>query len=77
MLRALGLCLARPLQAPIQDAVVLRPATTAAFTVSAFLPRKAMPPRPKPPPEEDMEEYFIHGSGPGGQKIVRLSIYCH
>jgi hypothetical protein len=72
MLRALGLCLARP----IQDAAVLRPAATAAFTASAFLPRKAMPPRPKPPPEEDIEEYFIHGSGPGGQKIVGFH-FCH
>jgi protein subunit release factor B len=34
-----------------------------------------MPPRPKPPPEEDMEEYFIHGSGPGGQKIVWFGPY--
>jgi hypothetical protein len=31
-----------------------------------------MPPRPKPPPEDEIEEYFIHGSGPGGQKIVCL-----
>jgi protein subunit release factor B len=34
-----------------------------------------MPPRPKPPPEEDIEEYFIHGSGPGGQKIVRPPLF--
>lgn len=25
-------------------------------------------------PEEDMEENFLKGSGPGGQKIVRLHI---
>ncbi|QUC18487.1 uncharacterized protein UV8b_02728 [Ustilaginoidea virens] len=30
---------------------------------------KNLPPRPKPPPESEIEESFIKGSGPGGQKI--------
>ncbi len=33
---------------------------------------KSLPSRPKPPPEEEIEESFLKGSGPGGQKIVRL-----
>lgn len=45
---------------------------TSAFTTSASLPQKPNPPRPKPPPEEEIEEFFLKGSGPGGQKIVRL-----
>ncbi|TGJ82273.1 hypothetical protein E0Z10_g6512 [Xylaria hypoxylon] len=28
-----------------------------------------LPPRPKSPPEEEIEESFLKGSGPGGQKI--------
>jgi hypothetical protein len=32
---------------------------------------KNLPPRPKPPPEDEIEESFLKGSGPGGQKIVR------
>ncbi|RYP12783.1 hypothetical protein DL765_007161 [Monosporascus sp. GIB2] len=28
------------------------------------------PPRPKPPPESEIEESFLKGSGPGGQKIL-------
>ncbi|RFN50148.1 polypeptide chain release factor [Fusarium flagelliforme] len=31
---------------------------------------KALPPRPKPPPESEIEEAYVKGSGPGGQKIV-------
>jgi peptide chain release factor len=30
-----------------------------------------MPSRPKPPPEAEIAEKFLKGSGPGGQKIVR------
>lgn len=41
-----------------------------ATTTPSFL--RQMPTRPKPPPEEDIEEFFLKGSGPGGQKIV-----CH
>jgi protein subunit release factor B len=32
--------------------------------------KKKMPDRPKPPPEGEFTEAFLHGSGPGGQKIV-------
>ncbi len=35
--------------------------------------QKSMPSRPKPPPDSDLEESYLKGSGPGGQKIVRLS----
>ncbi|KAI0884473.1 RF-1 domain-containing protein [Annulohypoxylon maeteangense] len=31
------------------------------------------PPRPKPPPEEEIEESFLKGSGPGGQKINKTN----
>ncbi|KAI1738476.1 RF-1 domain-containing protein [Xylaria scruposa] len=34
---------------------------------------KNLPPRPKPPPEEDIEESFLKGSGPGGQKINKTN----
>ncbi|KAK4104963.1 hypothetical protein N658DRAFT_393592, partial [Parathielavia hyrcaniae] len=32
-----------------------------------------LPPRPKHPPESEIEEYFLKGSGPGGQKINKTS----
>ena len=35
---------------------------------------KQMPPRPKIP-EEDLQEAFLKGSGPGGQKIVSTPIF--
>ncbi len=66
MLRALGIGV--PLQRGSND--FLRAAAVVAFSTSPVASLKQMPPRPKPPPEEDIEEYFIHGSGPGGQKIV-------
>ncbi|KAI2643519.1 RF-1 domain-containing protein [Xylaria nigripes] len=34
---------------------------------------KNLPPRPKPPPEDEIEESFLKGSGPGGQKINKTS----
>src|SRR4051794_33066920 len=42
------------------------------FRVPAALAMKQMPPRPTIK-EEDIEEAFLKGSGPGGQKIVRTS----
>ncbi|KAM0324056.1 hypothetical protein ACHAQA_008244 [Verticillium albo-atrum] len=33
----------------------------------------AMPPRPQPPPDSDIEEHYLKGSGPGGQKINKTS----
>ncbi|KAK2060867.1 RF-1 domain-containing protein [Colletotrichum caudatum] len=32
-----------------------------------------MPPRPKPPPDSEIEESYLKGSGPGGQKINKTS----
>ncbi|KAI0201095.1 RF-1 domain-containing protein [Astrocystis sublimbata] len=32
-----------------------------------------LPPRPKPPPESELEESFLKGSGPGGQKINKTN----
>lgn len=42
------------------------------FTTTATALSKAtrLPPRPRPPPEEDITEAYLKGSGPGGQKIV-------
>ena len=37
--------------------------------------KKKMPDRPKPPPEKEFTEVFLHGSGPGGQKIVCIPNY--
>ncbi|KAI6090925.1 peptide chain release factor-like protein [Hypoxylon rubiginosum] len=31
------------------------------------------PPRPKPPPDEEIDESFLKGSGPGGQKINKTN----
>jgi hypothetical protein len=54
--------------------LALARATAAAFsTASPVLAAKALPPRPKPPPESEIEEAFLKGSGPGGQKIVGSS----
>ncbi|CAI4210390.1 unnamed protein product [Parascedosporium putredinis] len=33
------------------------------------LPKNPLPSRPKPPPEDEIEEVFVKGSGPGGQKL--------
>jgi len=40
------------------------------FSTTARQPQRQMPSRPKPPPEDEIEEAFLKGSGPGGQKIV-------
>lgn len=42
----------------------------ALFTTTATYRRVQYPPRPKPPPDEDITEVYLKGSGPGGQKIV-------
>lgn len=41
------------------------------FTTSVAANLKQLPPRPKHPPESEIEESYLKGSGPGGQKIVR------
>lgn len=42
----------------------------ALFTTTAKYQKVKYPPRPKPPPDEDITEVYLKGSGPGGQKIV-------
>lgn len=46
------------------------PRSIRTFTSSQSVLVKALPPRPKPPPESEIEESYVKGSGPGGQKIV-------
>ncbi|KAL2676875.1 hypothetical protein Neosp_010642 [[Neocosmospora] mangrovei] len=41
------------------------------FTTISTQLAKALPPRPKPPPESEIEESYVKGSGPGGQKILK------
>ncbi|KAK4127738.1 hypothetical protein N657DRAFT_641762 [Parathielavia appendiculata] len=43
------------------------------FTTSTATNFKQMPPRPKHPPESEIEESFLKGSGPGGQKINKTN----
>ncbi|KAG7121842.1 putative peptide chain release factor-like protein like [Verticillium longisporum] len=35
--------------------------------------KEQMPQRPKPPPDSDIEESYLKGSGPGGQKINKTN----
>ncbi|KAK4241456.1 RF-1 domain-containing protein [Achaetomium macrosporum] len=45
----------------------------ARFTTTTPASLKQLPPRPKPPPESEIEESFLKGSGPGGQKINKTN----
>lgn len=47
----------------------------ALFTTTATCQKIQYPPRPKPPPDEEITEVYLKGSGPGGQKIVRFPIH--
>ncbi|KAG6110843.1 hypothetical protein E4U13_005196 [Claviceps humidiphila] len=47
--------------------------TSRAFSSTPPTSAKSLPPRPKPPPESEIEEAFLKGSGPGGQKINKTS----
>jgi hypothetical protein len=49
------------------------PALRRSFTTSPAANLKQLPPRPKHPPESEIEESFLKGSGPGGQKINKTS----
>ncbi|RYP50680.1 hypothetical protein DL768_003824 [Monosporascus sp. mg162] len=40
---------------------------------AALQKHRNFPPRPKPPPESEIEESFLKGSGPGGQKINKTN----
>ncbi|KAH6626987.1 RF-1 domain-containing protein [Chaetomium sp. MPI-SDFR-AT-0129] len=48
---------------------------TSSFTTSTSIQGKQtqLPPRPKHPPESEIDESFLKGSGPGGQKINKTS----
>ncbi|KAL2118363.1 hypothetical protein VTJ04DRAFT_8023 [Mycothermus thermophilus] len=77
----LPLRLTEPLHTVHHHGVPLRPTTVVSqwqqqqrsFHRSPAMAKKQMPPRPKPPPENEIEESFIKGSGPGGQKINKTS----
>ncbi|KAK3296910.1 RF-1 domain-containing protein, partial [Chaetomium fimeti] len=43
------------------------------FSTSSVANLKQLPPRPKHPPESDIEESYLKGSGPGGQKINKTN----
>ncbi|KAI1214865.1 RF-1 domain-containing protein [Annulohypoxylon truncatum] len=74
-----------PLLRPLRSLLALRStsqrtlsAPTLALRVSfctsgPLLKHTNLPPRPKPPPEEEIEEAFLKGSGPGGQKINKTN----
>ncbi|KAH6686281.1 peptidyl-tRNA hydrolase domain-containing protein [Plectosphaerella plurivora] len=49
----------------------LQPARAFANTPSSL--KNQLPPRPPLPPEEDIEESYLKGSGPGGQKINKTN----
>ncbi|KAH7152309.1 RF-1 domain-containing protein [Dactylonectria estremocensis] len=58
----------RPSNAPVVTSVLTR-----TFTTSRTALVKALPPRPKTPPESEIEEFYVKGSGPGGQKINKTN----
>ncbi|KAI1776035.1 RF-1 domain-containing protein [Hypoxylon cercidicola] len=53
----------------------IRPSFSTGLFPSPLLLSKNVnfPPRPKPPPDEEIEESFLKGSGPGGQKINKTN----
>lgn len=73
MLRTLGIAsrsahslLRRPIVAVALPGV-------APFTGTAVARKVQYPPRPKPPPDSEIHESFLKGSGPGGQKINKTN----
>lgn len=68
MSRSIGFFLATTL--PIASSARALPRLHSFSTLGATL-LKTLPPRPKPPPDSEIEESYLKGSGPGGQKIVR------
>lgn len=77
LLGALRRALLRPRPNPLPTLPLPPNTTTKPFSTTpappAIFTRTRMPQRPKHPPESEFEESFLKGSGPGGQKIVRLS----
>ncbi|UNI18920.1 hypothetical protein JDV02_005154 [Purpureocillium takamizusanense] len=43
------------------------------LSTTTHLARTDLPARPKPPPDSEIEESFLKGSGPGGQKINKTN----
>ncbi|CAK7210909.1 hypothetical protein SBRCBS47491_000938 [Sporothrix bragantina] len=43
------------------------------FSVSLAHQKKQMPSRPQPPPDSEIDEMFVKGTGPGGQKINKTN----
>ncbi|KAJ4413735.1 hypothetical protein N0V82_008374 [Gnomoniopsis sp. IMI 355080] len=43
------------------------------YTTTAIRRKVQYPPRPKPPPDDEITEVYLKGSGPGGQKINKTS----
>lgn len=69
--------IATPARSAVATAPARTPVTaTAPFTTTTptWLKAWQMPPRPKLP-EEELEEVYLKGSGPGGQKIVRFATF--
>ncbi|KAI6782456.1 uncharacterized protein J7T54_001313 [Emericellopsis cladophorae] len=48
-------------------------ASRLAFTTAPKRWLKQLPPRPGPPPDSEIEEFYLKGSGPGGQKINKTN----
>ncbi|KAI2623352.1 RF-1 domain-containing protein [Hypoxylon sp. NC1633] len=70
--------LLRPLRIPLaslgRKVAPVSPSRPISLSASRPLLKNVnLPPRPKPPPEEEIEESFLKGSGPGGQKINKTS----
>ncbi|KAL7797639.1 RF-1 domain-containing protein [Trichoderma ceciliae] len=57
---------------PIASSTRFIPNLCSFSTLGATL-SKNLPPRPKPPPDSEIEESYLKGSGPGGQKINKTN----
>ncbi|PNP37605.1 hypothetical protein TGAMA5MH_10546 [Trichoderma gamsii] len=57
---------------PIAQSARAIPSLQSFSTLGAIL-LKNLPPRPKPPPDSEIEESYLKGSGPGGQKINKTN----
>lgn len=68
----MAFCLRYALQRRLPSSLAPSPSSPRLFTTSVAIRAKALPPRPKPPPDSEIEESYLKGSGPGGQKIVSL-----
>lgn len=71
--------LLRPLRLPFSGSTraLVLPRRPLSFSAThPLLKHVNYPPRPKPPPDEEIDESFLKGSGPGGQKIVRPVFTC-